>query len=437
MGRYSTSRSKDAREERHLNGDTRTPYDLHDREELVRQLVDYVRQHGREPDTLTQDVVLAKPSDEFWIHLNRKLPNHSDKSWKSHYLKNKAHYMQMAKYQLADSDDSLSVDRLGDTGDESQSQPDVADHVLDTNQDEESEGRHRASSISRSQRRTSQHEKPDRSRGKLVGFASGLDEESNPSDGIVVLIPNTADADEYKRASRKKKKKASQSLIPADRQQPAPAEAAMNQWTQAPTPPLMEEDDEDMMQVEAEMEAIENSRAQKALEGGQVASIDVLRTDLENEEEADDEDEDDGNDDEEDRDVEELEDSKDVVDDEDEEEVEDLGYDEDHEMEASVEHQVQRQEVMQQPTRASRRSANLARQCDLRRGSLLTLAHLCLLDTGTQPSTTLPSTVTRKTTFAKRALVPLFRICHLNDRRHLFVAHCATKQTGPLRNTFT
>lgn len=221
--------------------------------ELLRQLAAHVREQGRVPDGLTQDIVLAKPPDVFWERFAADNPTHSTMSWRSHYLKNRATYKEMIDLEIADDGSDE-----GEDSDEGANGENVAGDEQD---DVDLNGIVNPSSAS--QRPSSPVAKPDSGRDPSEQADARSDhfvETSLPEDGIIVLIPGPPHAHSHPRdesVTRQMPKSKG-----AEGKHVESQDDTQKRWPDAATPPLMEEEEEeeeDMMQVEAEIDAMPDS----------------------------------------------------------------------------------------------------------------------------------------------------------------------------------
>ncbi|SPO30566.1 uncharacterized protein UTRI_05183 [Ustilago trichophora] len=191
--------------------DNRVKFTQDEKDTLLNRLARYVHEQGREPHASTQEAMLAKPDDAFWERFALDNPTHSAMSWRSHYLKNRPTYRQMIELLLDDMNDESAEEQ-----DDLQHQ-DAANSSTDISNGAEAESRQLDASPDEVQR---------------------SDEMSLPADGIVVLIPRQPlESNDY-------------------RPRPKPQFQAEQPWTVAPSPPPMEGEEEDMMQVEAEIDAV-------------------------------------------------------------------------------------------------------------------------------------------------------------------------------------
>ncbi|SYW83208.1 uncharacterized protein UBRO2_05099 [Ustilago bromivora] len=238
----------------------RTRFAQEEKDELILRLADHVRSQGRVPDVFTQDAVLAKPEDSFWERFAQDNPTHTLASWRSHYLKNHVTYKQIIDHIIAEmngasdknqkgeeeehfdeADESMSPEaeiEAGPTGDWQHRQYSSLDHAAVPDGETESADRKiNASALTRSD---------------MTGV---FDDMSLPADGTVVMIP-TQPAQDRQRPKRTK-----------------PQRQALQQWPQSPSPPLMEEEEQqDMMQVEAEIDTAADEPDGLLDEGDQVLS---------------------------------------------------------------------------------------------------------------------------------------------------------------------
>jgi len=258
-GEWDGTRSADKKlREKELQKDTERIKKGHikftdeEKAELLRQLAAHVREQGRVPDGLTQDVVLAKPPDVFWERFATDNPTHSTLSWRSHYLKNRATYKEMIDLEIDDdgSDEGEDSDQgvKGENAAEDQQDDVDLNGIVNPG--------------SSSQRPSPPVAKPDSGRDLSeqpdVG-SDGFDETSLPADGIVVLIPGPpgAHGDLRERSVTPRVPKSKE----ADMRDVESQDDTQRRWPDAATPPLMEEEaeEEDMMQVEAEIDAMPDS----------------------------------------------------------------------------------------------------------------------------------------------------------------------------------
>lgn len=211
-----------------------------EKDELLRRLAEYVQQQGHVPDASTQQALLAKPSDAFWDEFAERNSTHSALSWRSHYLKNRATYKQMIDLIIAEGDNELSESSSYADADDNGSQSSIAERKADDGEGAvpsdaaaPQEGSPRALDGARSSDARAQASARDR---------------SMPDDGIVVEIPLLATSEPPGSAQDNAP---SPSPAQADRHS-SPTAIAMQevQWPGEMTPPLMEEEDEDMLQVE-------------------------------------------------------------------------------------------------------------------------------------------------------------------------------------------
>lgn len=255
----------------------RTRFKDEEKMELIRQLVDHVLSQGRAPDASTQQAILAKPEDAFWSRFAQGNPTHSLASWRSHYLKNRATYKQIIDHEIAARNEASEESQAGQDDhdhDADSYEDDDEDHdnddgeglgegkkrealgqamvTLAENERQKSDDQHENQQNSSSDEESSLRQLQSAGRNKddrpqqLLDANLDLDDVSIPADGIVVMIPSQSVRGQ-RRARRIKPKSIQQ-----------------RQWPQAPTPPPMEgKEQEDMMQVEAVIDAIaeESDRA--------------------------------------------------------------------------------------------------------------------------------------------------------------------------------
>ncbi|SPC61354.1 uncharacterized protein UHOD_08831 [Ustilago sp. UG-2017b] len=220
----------------------RTRFTQEEKDELILRLADHVRSQGRVPDVFTQNAVLAKPEDSFWERFAQDNPTHTLASWRSHYLKNHLTYKQIIVHIIAEMNGASDENQKG----EEEEHFDEADESMSPEAEIEAgptgDGQHRQySSLDHAAVPDGETESADRkinasalTRSDMTGV---FDDMSLPADGIVVMIPTQ---------------------LAQDRQRPKrtePQRQALQQWPQSPSPPLMEEgEQQDMMQVEAEID---------------------------------------------------------------------------------------------------------------------------------------------------------------------------------------
>ncbi|KAJ1017868.1 hypothetical protein NDA16_005184 [Ustilago loliicola] len=225
----------------------RIKFTKEEKDELLRNLVDHVLSEGRAPDVFTQEAILAKPEDAFWAQFAQDNPTHSLASWRSHYLKNRATYKQMIDLMIADRIEATEGSPAGEDDDdvdeeegEEQSMAVEPAEALDQSNEqplnEQNSDADENVLLKELQSATRRQDDPSMEKSNLVLH---LEDMSLPADGIVVMIP-TQPVQDQRRPRRTK-----------------PQPTQKQQWPQAPTPPLMEEEEQaDMMQVEAEIDAV-------------------------------------------------------------------------------------------------------------------------------------------------------------------------------------
>ncbi|GAC77741.1 hypothetical protein PANT_27d00099 [Moesziomyces antarcticus T-34] len=211
-----------------------------EKDELLRRLAEYVQQQGHVPDASTQQALLAKPSDSFWEEFAERNSTHSALSWRSHYLKNRATYKQMIDLIIAEGDNELSESSSYADADDNESQSSIAERKAN-------DGEGAVPSDAAAPQEGSPRALDGARLSDERAEASARD-RSMPDDGIVVEVPLLATSEPPGLVQ-------DTAPLPSPTQEDrhsSPAAIAMQevQWPGEMTPPLMEEEDEDVLQVE-------------------------------------------------------------------------------------------------------------------------------------------------------------------------------------------